>query len=39
MRILRKAVNDHLASDILGDLIEDKIVVLRVQQSRAVRAA
>jgi site-specific recombinase XerD len=39
MRILRKAVNDHLASDILGDLIEDKIVVLRMQQSRSVRAA
>lgn len=39
MRILRKAVNDHLASDILGDLIEDKIVVLRVQQSRSIRAA
>lgn len=39
MRILRKAVNDHLASDILGELIEDKIVVLRVHQSRPVRAA
>ena len=39
MRILRKAVNDRLASDILGDLIEDKIVVLRMQQSRSVRAA
>jgi len=39
MRILRKAVNDHVASDILGELIGQKIVVLRVHQSRPVRAA
>lgn len=34
MKILRKAVNDHVASEILGDLIAEKIVVLRVHQSR-----
>ena len=39
MRILRKAVNDHVASDILGDLVAEKIVVLRVHQARPVRAA
>ncbi len=39
MRILRKAVNDHVASEILADLIAEKIVVLRVHQFRPVRAA
>jgi phosphosulfolactate phosphohydrolase-like enzyme len=29
---LRKAVNDHIASDILADLIEEEIVILRMQQ-------
>jgi len=29
---LRKAVNDHIASDILSDLIEEEVVVLRMQQ-------
>ncbi|HWR97058.1 MAG TPA: tyrosine-type recombinase/integrase [Candidatus Methanoperedens sp.] len=39
MRLLRKAVNDHVASEILGDLVAEKIVVLRVHQSRQIRAA
>lgn len=39
MRILRKAVNDHVASDILGELIAEKILILGVHQSRSVRAA
>jgi integrase/recombinase XerC len=29
---LRKAVNDHIASDILSDLIEDGVVIIRMQQ-------
>lgn len=39
MRILRKAVNDHVAAEILGDLIAEEIIILRVHQSRPVRAA
>ncbi|CAB1069836.1 hypothetical protein D1AOALGA4SA_772 [Olavius algarvensis Delta 1 endosymbiont] len=30
--MLRKAVNDHIASDILSDLIEEGVVILRMQQ-------
>ena len=29
---LRKAVNDHIAADILSDLIEEGVVILRMQQ-------
>ena len=29
---LRKAVNDHIAADILSDLIEQGVVILRMQQ-------
>jgi len=32
LETLRKAVNDHVASDILSDLIEEEIVILRMQQ-------
>ena len=32
MRVLRKAVNNHIASEILADLINAKNVVLRVHQ-------
>lgn len=32
MRMLKEAVNDHLASEILGDLVTEKILVLRVHQ-------
>jgi len=39
MRLLRKAVNDHLASDILNALFERDLIVLRVHQKREVRAA
>lgn len=34
MRVLKKAVNSHIASEILNDLIRDSIVVLRVHQAR-----
>ena len=29
---LRKAVNDHVAADILSDLIDNGVVILRMQQ-------
>jgi site-specific recombinase XerD len=32
LETLRKAVNDHIASDILADLIEQGTVILRMQQ-------
>jgi site-specific recombinase XerD len=32
LETLRKAVNDHIAADILSDLIEEGIVILRMQQ-------
>jgi len=32
MKVLRKAVNDHPASEILRDLIDENVVVLRIQQ-------
>ena len=32
LETLRKAVNDHIASDILSDLIEEGVVILRMQQ-------
>ena len=32
MRLLREAINDHLASEILGDLVTEEILVLRVHQ-------
>lgn len=32
MRLLREAVNDHLASEILEDLVTEEILVLRVHQ-------
>ena len=34
MRVLKKAVNNHIASEILNDLIRDNIIVLRLQQAR-----
>jgi len=39
MKVLRKAVNDHLASEILRDLIDEKVIVLRIQPQRTRRAA
>ena len=30
--LLRKAVNDHIASDILGELIDTGVVIFRTQQ-------
>jgi site-specific recombinase XerD len=33
MRVLRKAVNNHIASKILTDLVKENIVVLRVHQA------
>jgi site-specific recombinase XerD len=41
MRLLRKAVNDHLASEILATLIAENVVPLRVHQrrKREVRSA
>jgi site-specific recombinase XerD len=33
MRVLRKAVNDHIASKILTDLVKENIIVLRVHQA------
>jgi len=39
MRILRKAVNDHPASEILDELINDDIVPIRIQQRRETLAA
>lgn len=39
MKVLRKAVNDHLASEILRDLIDENIVVLRIQSQRTQRVA
>jgi len=32
IKVLRWAVNDHIASDILGDLINDGVLILRTQQ-------
>ena len=32
LKTLRKAVNDHIASDILGELIDNGVVILRTQQ-------
>ncbi len=32
LETLRKAVNDHIAADILSDLIEEGVVILRMQQ-------
>lgn len=32
LETLRKAVNDHIAADILSDLIEKGVVILRMQQ-------
>jgi len=32
LKTLRKAVNDHIASDILGELIDTGVVILRTQQ-------
>ena len=34
MRVLKKAVNNHIASQILNDLIKENIIVLRVHQAR-----
>ena len=39
MKVLHKAVNDHLASEILRDLIDENIVVLRIQPQRTRRVA
>lgn len=41
MRLLRKAVNDHLASEILDALVAENVVLLRIHQrrQREVRAA
>lgn len=39
MRLLRQAVNDHLASEILEDLFDQNIAVLRVHQKREVKPA
>lgn len=33
MRVLRKAINNHIASKILDDLIKENIVALRVHQA------
>jgi hypothetical protein len=32
MRVLRKAMNNHIASKILDDLIKENIIVLKVHQ-------
>ena len=37
MKMLRKAVNDHLASDILADLTENNIGVASIQKARRRR--
>jgi len=34
MRVLQKAVNEHIASKILSQLIEENVVVLRIQQQQ-----
>lgn len=39
MRLLRKAINNHLASDILGDLVTEDIIVLRVHQKWEEKSA
>lgn len=39
MKVLRKAVNDHLASEILRDLIDENVIVLRIQKHHSRRAA
>jgi site-specific recombinase XerD len=39
MRLLRKAVNDHLASDILEGLFDQDIIPLRVHQKRRNESA
>lgn len=39
MKILRRAVNDHPASEILEDLIDQGIIPIRVHQVRSVPAA
>lgn len=39
MKLLRHAVNDHPAAEILDDLIEEDIVALRVHQQRVATAA
>jgi site-specific recombinase XerD len=38
MRVLQKAVNEHISSQILSELIEENVVVLRVQQQRSCAA-
>jgi site-specific recombinase XerD len=39
MRMLRKAVNDHLASDIIGNLIDESLVTAAIQKSRRRKKA
>jgi len=38
MRVLQKAVNEHISSRILSALIEENVVFLRVQQQRSCAA-
>ncbi|GAH67795.1 unnamed protein product, partial [marine sediment metagenome] len=39
MKLLRRAVNDHPASEILEDIIKTDKIIIRVQQARAAPAA
>jgi site-specific recombinase XerD len=38
MKVLQKAVNEHISSRILSELIEENVVFLRVQQQRSCAA-